>query len=211
MWQNGDISPALRLAMFVVPVAIYFGVLGVLNSRRRPQLLSARADFALLTGILCPLLIIPVVQWLGSWALAPVLGAVGVFALLGVPPRHNWVVYNLSTRRARRVIAEALRDCGIDWDGQTEWLTSPSGGQTRLEIGGFPLLRNVSVRLRGADDALAGRFQGALSYRLASVETEVQPMAWAMMLVSASMLAVPLALVAHRVPALVRLLTDLVP
>ena len=80
-----------------------------------------------------------------------------------------------------------------------------------MQIGGFPLFRNVSVRLRGADDALAGRFQDALSYRLASVETEAHPMAWAMMLVSAGMLAAPLALVAHRVPALVRLLTDLVP
>jgi len=211
MWQSGDIAPALQLGMVAVPVAGYFGVLGVLNSRPRPQLLSGRTDFALLTGMLCPLLIIPALELIGSWALAPVLGGLTVLVLLGIPPRHNWVIYNLSADRARRLIAEALAGCGADWDEQGGWLKRRDGGRTRLEIDGFPLFRNVSVRLLGADDALAKRFQGALSDRLASEDAETHPMAWAMMLVSAGMLAAPLALVAHRVPALVRLLTDLMP
>jgi len=74
--STGQLSASLRVAAVVVPVAVYFLVLGLLNSRRHPQLLRARRDFLLLIAALCPLFVLPVLEWsAGSWAAPAVLAA----------------------------------------------------------------------------------------------------------------------------------------
>ena len=61
-----NLGRALQIATTVVPVAVYFLVLGLLNSRRHPQMLSGRLDFSLMIAALSPLFLVPAVQYVGA-------------------------------------------------------------------------------------------------------------------------------------------------
>ena len=46
----------LKVLVLVAPIAVYFMLLGLLNSQPTPRLINARSDFLILTAALCPLL-----------------------------------------------------------------------------------------------------------------------------------------------------------
>lgn len=203
---------AIQLATVVVPVAIYFLILGLLNSRHQPQLLSGRQDFALLAIALSPLVVLPIVSYLGTTLTALCLvilalaGAVGALS----PRGANWVVYNMQPQEARNIIACALRSLGLSFDA-TEDGFSLADGRSRVHISGFPLLRNVSIRLVDSDTQLGRRFETALVKNLAHCRCETSPMAMGLTLVATTMLVAPLMMAAQHMPQIVRVLTDLVP
>ena len=207
-----NLGSSLQITVVVVPVAVYFLILGLLNSRPRPQLLTGRLDFALLVLPLSPLLLLPVMQYLGSAAAllagAAALAAVGV---LLAPPRANWVIYNMPVEAGRRAVRRAFEQAA----GQR---ARPAGGDlelagrdARVEITSFPLLRNLSVRLRAGDRPLAWRFAAALADEVGCVRAETHPSAVALLLVATGMLVMPLTLIAPQAGEIVRLLTDLLP
>ncbi len=201
---------SVQIATVVAPVAVYFLILGILNSRRHPQLLSGRQDFALLIAALSPLFVLPVLEYVGTsvlTVLAAVAGLVGLILLLA-PRGHAWVIYNLSQSEARAAVTQALRRT------HAAFREAPAGfalgdGKGRVEIGGFPLLRNAWVRLRGAEASLAGRFGADLSAVLAETRAEHNATGVSLLLVATAMLIAPLTLVAQDVPEIVRLVTDL--
>jgi hypothetical protein len=198
----------LRLATIVVPVAVYFLILGLLNSRRHPSLLGARQDFALLAVALSPLALLPLLSMMGfsPVSLAVSAAIVAVAAAVLAPRGNSWVIYNLSAEEARRLVARALADCDTDAQTDAGRFTLPGGGE--MEISGFGLLRNVTIRMRGSDD-LAGPFEAALAKRVAACHSAPAPMAMALLLVATAMLVVPMMMVAQRAPEIVRILTDL--
>jgi hypothetical protein len=202
---------SLRIAMVVVPVALYFLILGLLNSRPCPQLLRGRRDFVLLLVALCPLFVLPLLSWVqDSWLLLAVALAGGAAGLtLVAPPAASWVVYNISPAEAAQAVAQALGDANLPFsrDGSRFELTGRSGSAVSLNP--FPLLRNVSVRLIGADDATAGLFEARLAGRLQRIPTETTPTTMALLLVAAGMLVAPLALVAPQAGEIVRILTGM--
>lgn len=208
MW-SGELAVSIRVAVVVVPVGVYFLILGLLNTRKHPQALSGRLDFALLISALCPLVVIPLLHYVGLTAvsLAVAVAAVACGIVLLAPRGHAWVVYNISTRQVRRAVTDALAAAGAKWhvDRGAFHLNS---GQARIDIVVFPLLRNVSVRYRGPDD-LARRFAAQLSGVLATVPAETSPTASALLLVATAMLMAPLALMVNQAGQIVRILTGL--
>jgi hypothetical protein len=200
----------LRIATVAVPVGVYFLILGLLNSRRNPQLLSGLQDFALLIAAISPLFVLPALQYVGMsvWTVAAAAAAVAGIILVLAPRGPSWVVYNLSQLQARRAIGRILQEIG------SSFTESKVGFHLHdencfVEIGGFPLLHNVSVRLRGGNEQTAIRFEEALSAAMASIKAEANPAGVSLLLVATGMLITPLALMAHEVPQIVRLLTDL--
>ncbi len=201
---------SLRIATVVVPVALYFLILGLLNSRRSPQLLRGRRDFALMIAALGPLFLVPLLGWVQSPHVAlAVLGlaAAAAFALLA-PPRASWVIYNIEPAEAARAVAGALRDAGLAFR-EADGGFCLSGGDGAVRLSPFPLLRNVSVRMTAADRDTARRFESALTGRVHSVPAETTPMAMALLLVATAMLVAPLAMVAPRAGEIVRILTGM--
>jgi len=201
-----------RVTAVVVPVAVYFLLLGLLNSRRHPQLLTGRRDFALLVVALGPLFVLPALAALGPslGSAALVVAAMATAVLLLAPGRGSWVVYNVPSAQGREAVARALGRLGLP--------AEPFAGGFRLgengpvvQISDFPLLRNVTVRLRGGGPELARRFESALGGVLAEVHAETSPMAVSLLLVATAMLVTPLGMVAHRAGEIVRLLTGLLP
>ncbi|HOD81414.1 MAG: hypothetical protein BWX88_02731 [Planctomycetes bacterium ADurb.Bin126] len=206
---NEQLVWSMRIATVVLPVAVYFFILGLLNSRKTPQLLTGRRDFVLMIAALSPLLLLPLVEALRPWPLAAALalaGAVGAVALLA-PRGQNWVVYNLPADQARQIIARSLEQLGVDY--QRQGASFRLDGSARLRVSGFPMLRNVSLYLEGGRDDLGKRLEDQLTRTLATVPAETTPMGVSLLLVATAMLVAPLAMVAHRVPEIVRILADL--
>ena len=200
---------SLRFATVVVPVAVYFLFLGLLNSRRHPQLLTGRRDFILLVAALSPLGILPVLHYVGaSLAAGAAAVALAGILLLLAPRGATWVIYNLPPDEARDLVVAVLGSLGLDAFAVPDGFRLADGGGN-VQISGFPLLRNVSIRLHGVRKQLAGRFEAALCEALSAVRVETTPMAVSMLLIATAMMLVPLALVAPRVPEIVRILTDL--
>jgi hypothetical protein len=209
MWIGGAASPSMRIVTVVVPVALYFLLLGLLNSRRRPQLLTGRQDFVLLVAALGPLFALPAVEVWGLPALVAAAAAAAAAVVLLAPRGASWVIYNLPAARARDAVAEALDRAQLPARPVADGFDLAAGPRVRLRR--FSLLRNVSIRLTGAGREAAGRFEAALADVLGGVRVETSPMAVSLLLVATAMLVAPLALVAHRAGELVRLLTHLIP
>ena len=205
-----DLNILVRIAAVVLPVAVYFGVLGLLNTRRRPQLLSGRQDSTLLIVALSPLFAVPAVNLVGGapWALIAVVAAIAAVVVLA-GRGDSWVIYNISADQARDVVAGALQRLGAGFCADTNGFRLDSGG--RIRISSFSLLRNVSIRLDGVDVKFNGRFVAAMSRRLALCTAEASPMAVSMLLVAIAMMVAPLAMMAPQVPEIVRALTNLLP
>ena len=200
---------SMGITTAVVPVAVYFLVIGLLNSRRHPQLVNGRTDFAMLMAAICPIFVFPLLDQfqmgLPLMAAATLL-FVGVIWLIG-PGNRTLVIYNLSTEEAMRAIDSTLVAMGVSFEaGADSYLLKDCDAEIRLS--GFPMLRNVSFRFVGGSYDFVRNFQGQLEYSLNRLEVQTSPMAAGLMLVATAMLAVPMALMAHRVPEIVRLLAD---
>jgi len=203
-------SFGVRITAVVVPVAVYFLVLGLLNSRRHPQLLSGRQDFSLLMSALGPIFVLLVVNYTGVslWSVLGSTAAVAAAVALLAPRRRCWVIYNMPSDEAVDMITKVLRTAGLDPRRIGAGLRIRD--DAFIEVGGFGFLRNVSVRLHGGDEDLAGRIGTGLSKHLKSVSAETSPAATAMLLVATAMLVLPLTFAAQHVPEMVRILTDLI-
>ncbi|HAU39287.1 MAG TPA: hypothetical protein DCX07_16450 [Phycisphaerales bacterium] len=203
---------SLRITTVVVPVAVYFLILGLLNTRRHPQLLSGRLDFCLLLAAMGPLALLPVLGLFGTSVLsmAAAVAALVAAAFILSPSRGQWVIYNLSAQEGARLVRQALQRMGLETQGSgTEFRIVGCEGTIRLSA--FPVLRNVTVRLEGADGQFQQRFADALAEILARDRSEQNPAAVALLLVAMARLVAPLALMARHAPEIVRLLTDLLP
>jgi hypothetical protein len=200
----------LQVAAVVAPVALYFMVLGLLNTRSRPQMLSGRLDLAMLVGALSPLVVCPLMSWAGpsQWAMAAAAGGVVAAIWLLSPAGASWVIYNITPAEALDAVAKALDRAGLACrrrQGEQTFLLP--GGQ--VELGSFPLLRNVTVRVTGCDWQTVHTFERALAGQIELLSAQTTPMAMAMLLVATTMLVAPLAMVAPRAVEIVRILTGL--
>jgi len=210
----------MRLAAIVLPVALYFLVLGLLNSRKHPQLLTSRQDFVLLMMALSPLVLVPALGVLhGGWGVAVAAGVLGGLGtlLLTDPFGGRWVIYNVPPEQAVGMMERCLSHLGVHARPTatglefTEPRADQSAGETRvvLEIRPFPLLRNVSLHLRNASPRFTRQFREELSRQLTAMEPPITPMAMGLLIVATAMMIAPLAMVVQKAPDLVRLLTDL--
>jgi hypothetical protein len=202
----------VQVAAVVIPAAVYFLLLGLLNSQRTPQLLRSRTDFILLILAFSPLFFMPLLISLGaaSWTFVVVLALVALGTMYMAPSaKGHWVIYNITLPEVLRCAERALRGLDISFRREGRRLIL-DGRDVTVSFGTLPLLRNVSITAEGA--GLAGfdaAFADALGRQLGSVQAETTPMAAAFLLISVVMLVTPLSFVAERMPDMVRLIGDL--
>ena len=154
-------APQTQLATVVAPVAIYFLILGLLNSRRHPQTITARQDVLLLTAALSPLLILPLAGYVSSAALIVIVVLLAAMALVAFtfgPAGGSYVVYNLTHRQALRAIERTLDQLGLSYQTAGHRIQLDEGGAT-IDISSFSLLRNVSIRIRHANPELSRKLR----------------------------------------------------
>jgi hypothetical protein len=198
-----------RMALIVIPVGVYFFILGWLNSRPTPQILSARCDWVLLVLAITPLGLSPMLEYAGMTPQTLLPSAVLVLAVtvLLMPRGGSWVAYNLSGGQVRRLLEGVLQELGEHPDLERQTANLSSGGQLKWAF--FPLLRNVSLRLTGVDEAFQERFERELLRQAGCFRAETTPMAISLMLIAAAMMVIPLTLVAPHADEMVRMLSDM--
>ena len=204
-------APQTQLATVVAPVAIYFLILGLLNLRRHPQLITARQDVLLLTAALSPLLILPLAGYVSSATLIVIVVLLAAMALVAFtfgPAGGSYVVYNLTHRQALRAIERTLDQLGLSYQTAGHRIQLDEGGAT-IDISSFSLLRNVSIRIRHANPELSRKLADALSGVVGKIEAQTSSMAVGLLIVATAMLVAPAITVVHRAPEIVRILTDL--
>jgi hypothetical protein len=203
---------SLRIATIVVPVALYFLLLGLLNTRRCPQFLSGRQDFAMLMVALSPLALGPIMYYFDGGAVTLLIGAIvlagGIFYL--APRGRTWVIYNLTLDDGCRAILDVLDDMGKT-ARQAGSRIEIGDSRAVIEISSFPVLRNISLKFIGGNEDFWRDFEARLAGRLERLEVEPSPMAVTLLLVATAMIVAPTALMVHHAPEIVRILTDLLP
>jgi len=195
----------------IIPIAGYFLILGLLNTRGRPILLRSSEDSLLLLGTLSLLLLPVSANWIGEAASAGVL----IVALAGGgwwvmrPNPTSWVIYNASRQDVVQAIGRALRTLSVDAKPSPEGFALSDG--VRLVVRSFPLLRNASIRLRGESKDLSATLERALSRTLADVPAEPNRAAAACVLLATLLLVVPVVQAADGAVQIVRIVSDLMP
>ena len=208
-----QLSLSVQVAVVVVPAATYFLLLGLLNSQPSPQFLRGRTDFILLVVAFLPIFCVPVFSYVGAsfWTLLAVVGAALAAAVVLAPSRRgSWVIYNIALPEALRAAERSLKAMGESFSRRGRRLVLSRRG-VALRFTSMPLLRNVSIAAHGKDlGGFQREFEGLLGRQLASIRTGPTPMAAAFLLLATGMLVTPLALLADRMPEMVRIITDLV-
>jgi hypothetical protein len=204
----------LKLAMNIAPVALYFMVLGLVNSQSRVHVVTLRNDWLAMMMVFLPVLMWPVMFLAGAgWhagAMLTFLAGLAVLKFSAPPISSGWVLYNCTLATVRTALIETLDRLAIDWqvaDDHTLTLTD----NRRIELNDFPLLKNVTVKIH-ADDAasLADRLGRTLSQRLDTVVSQPPLSAAAMLLCGAAMLIIPLSLMVQHIDAFVKVFCDFI-
>ena len=145
----------LRLLVNLGPLALYFVVLGLVNSQRHPRLISARADFITLTVAFLPVLVWPVPflvsqgWWL--WLGGGLVCAIAMFRFLLPQVNAGWVVYHITREDAIGSLRRAVRRLGWNGTWTDDDVTLPAAGLA-LQWTAFPWLGSVSIHVRPLDN-----------------------------------------------------------
>ncbi len=206
----------LKLLLLVGPLAVYFMVLGLLNSQPAARLMDARRDFAVLTLAVCPVLLVPATalwQQGHGWLLVPGFAVVALVMRALLPgPNSGWVVYNLSVHRARVLLERCLRELG--------WQYEVVDGVHRLEeqgleiqLSSLPVLRNVTYHLRYADEADRTAVSRSLGERLGAALARQQLLpslaGSCLMMLGVGLMVLPLWMMSRHSDAIAEVVTRL--
>jgi len=206
---NYQVVDVLMLVGNTAPIALYFLVLGLVNSHSRPYLISSRADFLTLTCVLTPVLLWPVPHFITlglTWLLAVGLLLVAVvFIWMFVTTGAGFVIYNVAEARCIRLLEESLRRLGHTgrWNGQN-W--QADSGAFTIHIRKFALLRNVSIHIEiHTQEAgqLVRTLGTELDRRLASVAQLPSTMGACLVLIGVSLMILPMWMVGRHIHDLV--------
>lgn len=154
-----------RFALIAVPLASYLMLLGLVNLRRRPVVVSGLADAATLGAALTGLALVGPIALLRPEEASATFGPLVwllllalywlVVALVVMLGRPRLVVYNTTGAELRPALSAAARQL----DGEARWagdsLSLPKLG-VQLHIDTFTGMRNTSLVASGPDQDLAG-------------------------------------------------------
>ncbi|TWT89047.1 hypothetical protein Mal64_25390 [Pseudobythopirellula maris] len=186
----------LRFAIAAVPLAAYLLLVGLVNMRRRPMLVTGANDLAALGAAASGLAFVGPIELFRPAAATEALGdAIWVTLLvlywlwvsLGVMlARPRLVVYNATSDELRPAVAEAVAqlDPTARWAGDS--LVMPNLG-IRLHLDGFDLMSNTSLVSSGGKQSLEGwaKLGKAMRRSLRSIETTPNPRSGGFLLAAA--------------------------
>jgi len=214
MTPHGEVIWVLKLAMNVAPVAMYFMVLGLVNSQSRVHLVSARHDWLALMGVFFPILLWPVLALAGGgWmtpAIAVLAGGIALLLLVAPRKRSGWVIYNCDRRRIANELAASLDAMGLDYQCRGSDIHIRNRPAS-VALSEFRLLRNVTITVRRAENEFIDALGTQLTERLARVDNEPSLSAAAMLVCGAAMLMIPLSIMVRHIDAFVKVFSDFIP
>jgi hypothetical protein len=217
MDTNAQVILVLKLALNIAPPALYFVILGLVNSQSRPHVISSRKDWLALIVVFSPVLLFPAL-WLASGGffltgvLAVALAGLGVYFSLP-KPQSGWVIYNCSRLEVRRALFSALTEMGIDYEIINPKLIHLPQYRMDLSFSSLPLLKNTTITVHSfqSREELIDQIENCLRGNLDGVENALNPSGPAMLIAGSSMLILPLLMMVRHIDAFVRVVCDLLP
>jgi hypothetical protein len=193
-----------RLAISLVPLAAYALVLGMINLRRSPFLVSGGCDLAALGVALSGLMFVGPLELfrpdaataeLGNFVWLALLALYWLTVLLAVLiSRPRLVIYNASLEELRPTLAEvaARLDPDARWAGNH--LSLPGLG-VQLHLESFDIMRNVSLAASGSRQSVDGwrRLAGELTEPLRRLRVKSNPRAVGLLLAATLLLVISVA------------------
>ncbi len=189
----------LRFAIAVVPLAAYLVMIGLVNWRRHPLMVSGANDLATLGAALTGMALVgPIALFrpeaatveLGNMIWLFLLAFYWLWVTLAVMLcRPRLVIYNTTTEELRPVLSEAVRQLcpSARWAGDN--LTLPSLG-VQLHLDQTTWMRSVSLVSSGGEQDLAGwrRLSRAISRPLRTTPTRANSRASLLLAIGAALL-----------------------
>lgn len=203
----------LMLVGSVGPIALYFLILGLVNSHSRPYLVTSRSDFILLTVVLAPLFLWPVPTFVqsGNWLPLSVGIVLASMLFAWILPRRNagFVIYNISQSRCSRVLEDVIDDIGLvgRWENDS-WCSAD--GRTILHLRGFSLLRNVTVHFENHGGSFPlDKFHSALRQRLDAISQLPSTTGASLVIVGVAMMILPMWMLTRHIDDVVDAMSNI--
>ncbi len=214
MDRTGEVVLILKIAMNVAPVAVYFIILGLVNSRSHVHVVTARHDWLNLAIVFFPILIWPAlwlanVGWIVSAVLALVAG-VAIIVIAGPGKRSGWVIYNCDRHRVMTELTTCLNHLNLDYRCHG-YAISIVGHDAGLKLTEFKLLKNVTVGITGRDRQFARKLGIELQSRLSTVTADPPLSAACILVAGVTLLIVPLSMMVNHIDSFVKVFTNLIP
>lgn len=200
--ETFPIVDVMMMVVNVAPIALYFLILGLVNSHARPYLITSRSDFIALTIALAPVLMWPLPSFLQAGTLWPLAAgmiiAATVFFMLVPRSNAGFVIYNISEARCMRILNEALAGMGLAgwWDGHA-W--RGDRGVPSFHLSKIALLRNVTIHIESDSEAFASRLHAELTERIKAVSQLPSAMGACLVMVGAAIMLVPMWMVGTHI------------
>jgi hypothetical protein len=217
MESNAQVILVLKLALNIAPPALYFVILGLVNSQSRPNLITSRRDWLALMVVFFPVMLYPAL-WLATagyifaGSIAIILAMIGIYLSL---PRFDsgWVVYNCSRINVIRSLLSAIDDLGLACELRSDNRIYLPVQDIELGLSGLPLLRNTTVSITSGSNAseTIQEIEASFRRRLEGIECVMNPSGPAMLLAGTTMLVLPLLMMVHHMDAFVRVVSDFLP
>jgi len=207
----------VKLALYIAPPALYFVILGLVNSQGRAHVVSGRRDWLSLMMVFFPILVWPTAYLVeaGRWNLFAMvtLGWV-LFLWLSTPDElASLVGYNTTENRCRRALEAVLDSLGIPFRGQDRAILLPDH-DIRITFNSMAVLRNVTVHFDGPlhrHEGLLRELRGRLAARLWQAQCTPALGAACLLIAGTVMLMLPLFMMIRHIDALVKVVGDLLP
>ncbi len=222
MDSTSQVILILKLALNIAPPALYFVILGLVNSQSKPHLISSRNDWLALVCVFFPVVIYPSIV-LASWGYyllsVTIIGIIAIGLMISSPKEGvGWVIYNTSKAVVRNWIVKGFDKYDIEYQFKnSKSVIRLPKEKIFVKLSGFSLLRNVTVSL-GSDDKnsninseISDIIEKELKINVMNVESGVNIIGPAMLVAGTSMLILPLMMMIRHIDAFVRLVSDLLP
>jgi len=189
----------LRFAIAVTPLAAYLALIGAVNLRRKPMLVTGANDLATLGAALTGVAFVGPIELFRPEASTAVMGNAIWLILLAfywlwvslavMLARPRLVVYNIGPEELRPALADAVAqlDPAARWAGDSLVLPKLD---VRLHLDSFQLMRNASLVSSGGKQNLQGwgKLAKALRRSLRPIDVAPNPRAGGFLLASAALM-----------------------
>lgn len=213
---------ALETTVSLAPVAVYFLILGLVNSHPHPQIIRSRNDWITLTIVFVPLLVWPALWFAQSGRISMTVAflswAAAMWLMFLPKARSGWAIYNIDTKSARRLLRDAVDQCGANAVDDGQHILLPDANIT-LRIRSFSLLRNVTIvvdsgtaipeHTRLQQEALLDKLEDILIRRIQVQWASPSIQAACLLVIGTIMLTLPLFMMARHADAIVQLVGSL--
>ncbi|MEO0530820.1 MAG: hypothetical protein AAF266_09650 [Planctomycetota bacterium] len=194
----------LRFAIAVVPIASYLILMGLVNLRRRPVVVTGAGDLAALGIALTGVAFVgPIALFRPEAATAELGNFVWLFllafywlwvALIVMLCRPRLVIYNVTAEELRPVLSDVMRqlDAAGRWAGDNVALP---GLGVQVHLDGFPWMRNTSLVASGGRQDLAGwrRFGRGVERAMRMTAAVPNPRGWLLLGVGVALFVLAIA------------------